>query len=181
MSHLHTNADLTYSWKERPRELLPLHLAALAYAQDEIGVKEETTNWGKRVSEYLAEANIHVPAPWCAAFVNWCARQAADLKGVESPLEKVPLEALVQSYVDHGKKNGWVIPPEEAGPGDLFCLWFVGIKRYGHIGFVQEVRPEEGYYLTVEGNTDSRGSREGIEVAERKRTLGSRVIFLRWD
>lgn len=165
----------------RVRAWLPLHLAALSYAHDEVGVREEGNNRGKRVEEYQKEAGIPPGSPWCAAFVNWCARQAADLKGVYSPLEDVPLQGYVQSYVDHGKKSGWVIPPEEVGLGDLFCLWNTSLGRYAHIGFVDGMRLAENKYLTVEGNTNRDGSREGIKVAKRVRNMGSRVLFLRWS
>ena len=173
------------------RKLLPLQMAALAYAQDELakGVEETSPNDSPAIRAYLAEAGIEVPAPWCAAFVNWCARKAADAHGVHSPLEDVPLEALVQSYVDYGQRHGWIIDDEQADavkPGDLFCLWYPhlngGRGRYGHIGFVREVPAlhDGERFGTIEGNSNTDGSREGTKVVAKQRPVTGRTLFLRW-
>lgn len=164
-----------------PRKILPLNLSALLYALDMLGVVEAGgDNRGKEVEAFLREAEVEVPAPWCAAFVNWCARQAADLQGVESPLEAVPLQAFVQSYFDHGKENGWLINPKWVGPGDLFVLYYPTLKRYGHIGFVYDMHDPQGYFMTVEGNTNAAGGREGDGVYRKRRSITDNVQFLRW-
>lgn len=178
----HTDDILGEGEWRNAKELLPLNLAALSYALDEYkkGVFELRENWSPEIEAYLKEANVNVPAPWCAGYVNWCARQAADLKGVHSPLEDVPLQAYVQSYYQHGKKNGWIIPATDAGPGDLFILWYNSLNRYGHIGFVEQMLVREGAYKTVEGNSNEAGSREGITIMRKKRTIGPGTKFLRW-
>lgn len=174
-------ADLPRPSEAGPaRAMLPLHLAALLYAHEEIGTREvATSNWGARVSEYLREAGITVPAPWCAAFVYWCARRAAALKGVPLPLEGVALQGYVQSYYLHALKSGWILERSEVGPGDLFLIWFPSLGRYAHIGFVYEMHAD--HYLTIEGNTDAAGGRDGIEVASRRRQIAASTIFLRWS
>lgn len=163
------------------RSFLPLHLAALEYARDQIGVREESENWGTEVKDYLAAAGIWVPAPWCAAFVNWCAESAARLLGLSSPLEEVVLQAYVQSYFEWAQDGERLISAEEAGPGDLFLLWFPRLGRYGHIGWVDEVREHHGDYLTIEGNTNAAGAREGLYVMERIRPITRAVKFMRWS
>jgi hypothetical protein len=42
-----------------------------------------------------------------------------------------------------------------------------GIWTLGHIGVI--TKPEQLYFYSMEGNTNSQGGREGIEVAEKKR------------
>lgn len=167
-----------------PYELLPLQQAALLVALDELaeGVREETPNDSPAIRQYLQEANIAEPAPWCAAFVNWCAKQAAVKKGVESPLEAVELEAYVPSYRQHGEAQGWVVPASEVAPGDLFLLYHRTKGRYAHIGFVH--RPPSGStgrtYKTVEGNTNEEGLREGVAVMARQRTVSTETLFMAW-
>jgi len=160
------------------RKMLPLHLVALEFARDMIGVREVTENWGPEIKEFLKAANVNVPAPWCAGLVNWCGEQAAKLKGVESPLEAVRLQAYVQSYYQLAVAGGHIIPPEEVGPGDLFMLWYSSLQRYAHIGFVDGLVTDT--YPTIEGNTNKAGEREGTLVKDKVRPLSSTVKFVRW-
>lgn len=152
----------------------------LEIAKKEVGVAEEKENWGKRVAEYLKEAQVKTPAPWCAAFCNWVAKRAATDLGIDSPLEKVPLQAYVQSYFDYFNKQGKVVPAAKAKPGDLIVLWYPSLKRYGHIGIVEKVDVKKGIAYTIEGNTNAAGSREGEQVAAKQRPITANVKFLRW-
>lgn len=53
--------------------------------------------------------------------------------------------------------------------GDIFCL---GIKGDGHTGIIVEILDEEkNYCQTIEGNTTSKGAREGDKVKKLKRYL----------
>ena len=168
------------------RAMLPLSLAALTYASDMVGVTEDFingawTNWGPEVKEFLFAAGITTPAPWCAGFVNWCAEQGAYDKEMTSPLEEVELQAYVQSYAEWALVERRFVPPEEAGTGDLFILYYDNLGRYGHIGFVVEIDLEEGWFTTIEGNTNDQASREGFKVAERRRSIKPSTKFIRWD
>lgn len=146
----------------------------------ELGVKEEgKANWGPKVKEYLAAADVTVPAAWCAGYVNWVFEKAAEVTGTTSPLEKVPLQAYVQSYVNHGKANGWVVKDTEARAGDLICVWSSSLQRYAHIGIVTGWSVDGRRIATVEGNTNDEGSREGYEVAKRTRAPSTNVLILR--
>jgi hypothetical protein len=60
--------------------------------------------------------------------------------------------------------------PELVRPGQIFVMDFG--SGVGHTGLVREVRA--GKLVTIEGNTNTGGSREGIGVFERAgRTMGS--------
>ena len=165
---------------DNPRELLPLHLAAISYARDMIGVREIGHNTGPEVDMFLYAAKLYPGDPWCAAFINWGVEQGAAVTGIESPLEDVPLQGYVQSYVDYGEANGWVIPAHLAGLGDLFCVYHHSKARYAHIGFVYGIDYEEGTFTTIEGNSNTTGSREGIEVVELTRKITDGILFLRY-
>jgi hypothetical protein len=161
---------------------LNLRLATLkvAYAELEAGVREKSDNWSPRIKEYLNEADVKDPAPWCAGFVNWCAKQAANSMNVLSPLEDVPVEAYVQSYYQYASGHNWVVQPKDVKPGMLFAIWFPSLKRYAHIGFVYEVDPNLKWFTTIEGNSNDDGSREGIEVCSNKRNIKPTVVFMHW-
>ncbi len=166
--------------------MLPMHLTTMMYAKSMLGAHEDYekgswTNWGPEVKEFLFAAGLDKPAPWCAAFVNWCAEKAAADHNRTSPLEDVRLQAYVQSYADWAKVNDLFIPAEDTGPGDLFVLYYPSLERFAHIGFTEEVNEQEGWYTTIEGNTNDDAVREGYEVATRRRNLTARTKFIRWN
>jgi hypothetical protein len=154
----------------------------LAIALSRVGIREHGTNAGPEVEAWQRSAKIPKGSPWCAAYVNDCAEEGADALGVVSPLESVPLQGYVQSYYEHFAALGCIVAPADALPGDLFVIWYLGLKRYGHIGFVgpDGVSVRLGRYATVEGNTNAAGSREGDRVAAKRRVLGRHVRFIRW-
>lgn len=164
-----------------PRLMLPLELAALAYAHDFVGIEEKGgDNRGPTVEFFQRCAKIPPGSPWCAAFVNACAELAAAVKNEYSPLEQVRHQGYVPSYNNWAEENGLLVPFDQAEPGDLFLLWFESKSRHAHIGFVDSVEPGSPSYRTVEGNTDDKASREGIKVARRERTAGRRDAFVHW-
>lgn len=163
------------------RRLLPLHLAALEFARDMIGVKESSPNWGPEIQRFLRAARVVSPAPWCAAFVNWAAEQAASLLGVPSPLEEVKLQAYVPSYYQWAKEKNKLTKWPDVGPGDLFVIYYASMNRFGHIGFVDYADANAGTFKTIEGNTDAAGGREGNAVASRIRRNTPMVEYIRWS
>ncbi|HLG60187.1 MAG TPA: CHAP domain-containing protein [Vicinamibacterales bacterium] len=113
--------------------------------------------------------------PWCAAFVYFCFGQAATGDGVANPVIKTA------GVLDHWTKAGnrgvrrvlgatAKSSPELVRPGFVFIMDFGG--GVGHTGFVEGVAG--GRLVTIEGNTNDGGSREGIGVFRRtERKLAS--------
>lgn len=160
------------SWRKQ----LPLRLLVLAEAEDFLGIKEDGNNRGPAVEWFQKRGMINPGDPWCAAFVNAAAEIACAKKNVLSPLEKIPLQGYVQSYYDYALDHGWVLGDGRPGIGDLFLLWNAGLGRYAHIGFVSQVFAEG--FSTVEGNSNTTGSRDGTEVVSNIRPYGSSTIFI---
>lgn len=140
-------------------------------------------NTGPRIKQYLANIDppIAAAAPWCAAYVQYCADLVAKFSLLKNPLDDVKLEAYVQSYFDWAAKAGTVVSAEKALPGDL-VLYSFGKQRFDHIGFLLDPGVgEDGAFRAVEGNTDDEGGREGIKVAVRIRTIHKqRTGFIHW-
>jgi hypothetical protein len=173
-------------YNEETRAWLPLHLIALSYAEDKLGVQEDFvdgqwTNWGPEIKEFLNAAGINAPAPWCAAYCAWAVREACKLKGVENPFKDLTYKAYVPAYVEWAREHNSLVSPADAGPGDLFLLYFPSLGRYAHMGFVIEVNEQEGWFTTVEGNGNDEASREGYKVVSRRRSLTNNVRFIRYD
>jgi hypothetical protein len=146
-----------------------LGLQAAFRARQSIGVAEEKPNWGKWVSIYLKFVGYFRPAPWCAAFVAYKVHQAAgDLKAKAA----WPKTAGCDEIYRWAKKTGNVLESPEPG-----CVFLVGSpKDYTHTGFVQSVR--DGQVITIEGNTNVAGEREGKYVLARTR-LAKGLTYIR--
>ncbi len=144
--------------------------APLAIALGEVGVEEVGgNNRGPRVKEYLASVGLPEGSPWCAAYVHWCYRQCGVV------LE--PARSYAMALKFHEKphriweRKGWTYEPGDfkriSMDGDHFALWYERLGRIGHTGMIRG--EDEKWVLTVEGNTNAEGSREGGGVYFRKR------------
>jgi len=141
----------------------------LEIAKTQIGELEKPkgSNWGKPVEDYLKSVGLNFPAAWCAAFVYWCFQQACDELGKKNPVHKT---AGVLNHWNNtsGKKITTAqasANPALVKPGQIFILSSGG--GFGHTGLVESVNG--GFLVTIEGNTNEGGSREGIGVFRRNR------------
>jgi hypothetical protein len=158
----------------------PLGAAAIAVARAEIGVCEAPpgSNRGPRVDEYLRRVGLDPVTgcfAWCAAFVYFCFDTAAADSNRRNPLVKTAGVLAAWNQAErHGARR---ISPLEAAaqpglvkPGQIFVLDYG--RGVGHMGLIAAIRG--GKLVTIEGNTNDGGSREGIGVFERTgRTIGS--------
>ncbi len=157
---------------------MPVHAsiatAALAIARTQVGVREEPagSNRGPEVDQYLRAAGLSPGAgsfAWCAAFVYWCFNEAAQSAGRPNP---VPRTAGVLAHWNKAGERGIrrispgraAAQPDLVQPGQVFIMDYGG--GVGHTGFVAEV--VAGKLVTIEGNTNDGGSREGIGVFARQ-------------
>lgn len=147
---------------------------ALEIALTQEGVSEEPkgSNWGAKVKEYLASAGLKSSAPWCMSFVYWCFDQAAKELKVKNPLYRTG--GVLVGWQQRNTALGVKSNPQ---PGDVFIMRFA--HGTGHTGIIEKA--DENYIYTIEGNTNDDGSREGYEVARRKRLKTSVVGYLRAD
>jgi hypothetical protein len=70
-------------------------------------------------------------------------------------------------------KNEWV-------PGDVFSIWNKYMGRIGHIGMVEQVLPSGNFIVSIEGNTNGSGSRDGGGVYRLTRPVKQIYSFARW-
>ena len=140
----------------------------------ELGVRERTgNNDGARVELYLKSCGLKKGNPWCAAFVTWCYKTAG-IKTVVSAYSPNWFAAKNTIYTKgkHSNKT-----PKQA---DVFGIWFAEKRRIAHVGFIDEWEPPNSHCITVEGNTNDAGSRDGDGVY-RKRRLKSQIYKVsRW-
>lgn len=157
---------------------------ALQTAITQLGQKEEPTgsNRGPMVNKYLLSVGLNPGYAWCQAFVYWCYATAAAKAGKQCPVIRT---AGVQ---DCWRKTPTVqrITRKEAladltliQQGYQFIMLFSG--GMGHTGIVEKV--EGSFIHTIEGNSNSNGSREGIAVVRHVRTLTDNALqgFIKYD
>lgn len=152
---------------------MTLQEKALDIAITQIGVEEAPghKNTGKQVEQYLAAVGLGPGFSWCMAFVYWCHMKAADAMGVKILMAKTG--GVLDQWRQRKDKYRALTP----APGDVFIMDFG--KGTGHTGIVEKV--EDDVIHTVEGNTNSDGSRDGYEVCRRIRSRAKIMGYLRFQ
>jgi hypothetical protein len=138
----------------------------------EVGVEEiDGSNCGPRVNEYKAATNLPPTEhwPWCAAFVCWLVREARQACGGPytflRPTTAGAWDLENWSRAQDESTQTRKPPGNDIQPGDILCFTF------SHTGVAISVPDKNGDVQTVEGNTDSAGSREGGGVFRKARHL----------
>lgn len=155
-------AQLPEDATKAERSTIPLALVEIL--KGEIGVREvpRNSNRGKRVEEYQAASWLDGTGwPWCAAFICWGIREVA--KQHDLPFKR-PQTAGAWDFERWAREEGVRIfkPRQRIWKGDIVVFTF------SHIGLAI-ADESNGMVTTVEGNTDSSGSREGGGVYRKRR------------
>ncbi len=158
----------------------PLLASVLQVARDEIGIEEQPpgSNGGPRVEQYLGSTGLGGGHPWCAAFVFWCFQQGAERLGTDNPC--INTAGVLDHWNRAGREGIRRIThaqaeedPQLVQPGMIFVIDTGDPGGAGHTGIVERV--EGGKLVTIEGNTNVAGSREGIGVFRRN---GRKVLSI---
>jgi len=150
-------------------------------AKKEVGTEEiDGTNCGPRVNQYKSATWLDPLQSWawCAAFIDWLVMTAMDESGQEYTFKRPQtagawdLEnwSLQQDNSTQTKRNPGA---EDIEAGDIV------IFKFSHVGLAVG-SPIKGVVSTIEGNTDSQGSREGGGVFKKSRsinTIKTRIRF----
>lgn len=150
--------------------------AVIKFAKSQVGVREVPIgkNRGPEVDIYLKSVGIDATKgsyAWCVAFTHYCYQKAAEELGFKSN-PHVRTAGVIDHWNKAAKlpvatritKTAAIDSPELVKPGSLFII-SLG-KGTGHSGIV--VENANGRLVTIEGNTNDNGSREGIGVFLRK-------------
>jgi hypothetical protein len=126
------------------------------------------SNTGPEVDKYLQSVGLGPGYAWCAAFVYWTFEKAATTLNVLNPVIKTA------GVLDHWNKAGRArirrLLPDDVQedfslikPGLIFVMRLEG--NDGHTGIVEGFRDDR--LITIEGNTNISGGREGVGVFRR--------------
>jgi hypothetical protein len=144
----------------------------------QIGIREIQPNSGAAVEQYLKYVNLPKGNPWCAAFVCWVLGKA----GVDNPgtgwspalfgsarvvWKREEPGSKIQGPGSRSKESGLLAGPPRVA--DVFGIYFPEKGRIAHVGFIDEW--DGTWLISVEGNTNESGSREGDGVYRKRRLV----------
>ena len=101
--------------------------------------------------------------PWCAVFVSWVFKEAGFTK---------PRTAWSPGLFPTAKLT---LSPK---PADVLGIYSVKLKRIAHCGLVE--RRQNNWIISIEGNTNIHGSREGDGVYRKWRHVRTISKFADW-
>lgn len=146
----------------------------LAVAAGEIGVRESNNNSGARVKEYQASTTLGgTHWPWCAAFISWIIQTAL---GKQFAADVWLNSASCDMILDWARRRGILSTKPAVGA----CGLVMASKNDAtHIFIIESIKGN--VMTTIEGNTNSGGSREGNGVYRRQRALSSRYLYVHFE
>lgn len=103
--------------------------------------------------------------PWCDMFVSWCAAQSGNA-------DVIGRFAYTPSHEAWFRANNREVNIRDAQPGDILFFNFIG--RTSHVGIVEANRGDG--LITIEGNTNGAGSRDGGSVIRHFRSWSSGIV-----
>lgn len=139
---------------------------------NQIGVRELTgKNDGISVEIYLKSVGLTKGNPWCAAFLYFCLNK----NSIKAPKSGYCPDWFYSNIIYSPSKKISIAIPDTA---DVFGIYFPSEKRVAHVGFVDQWIGKN--VITVEGNTNDNGSRDGNGVYRKMRPISTIYIVSRW-
>jgi hypothetical protein len=148
--------------------------AVLDIARSQIGVLEQPlgSNRGPEVDQYVRATGLDPgDVAWCVCFAFFCFKQASENLGRANPMIKTAgvldlWNRAGNQHVPRVTTNEAMNNPALVHPGQIFVIDTPPPGGKGHAGIVEQVL--SGKLVTIEGNTNDNGSREGIGVFRRE-------------
>jgi hypothetical protein len=152
------------------------------FAQEQIGKQEHPGNQGFEdpfLDNLMRQVGFENGWAWCALFAEACWRYPT-FEGKSQVIATISdcFSANAVRTLENFDKDdsGYFKVNKEAAPGAVVIFEKrrggvpvkTGIWTLGHAGIVEAVQPN--LFVAIEGNTNSSGGREGIEVARKNRT-----------
>lgn len=136
----------------------------MAYAVDVLHVEEQPigSNSGPDVDRYLRSCGLNPGQPWCAAMYT-CMLSDSGVSHDQLSFGA----ASTHEWKNHAIAKGWVLPKPVRG-----CVGIIiESASAGHLILVTDEKTHPGRVLTLEGNTNTDGGREGYMGARHNRDV----------
>ncbi len=152
----------------------PVVKNVLDTADSQMGVQEtpRRSNNGPEVRAYLRATGLGPGHPWCAAFLAWCVQQVEIANRMDIAFPKT---ASCDVILEFARRHDILFT--EAEKGDVFLV-MASQHDATHTGFVKTTSRTR--FTTIEGNSNSSGTREGQSVCSNTRPFTTRFRYVRW-
>lgn len=139
-------------------------------------VEIDGQNSGPWVRLYM-DGNQGAAYPWCAGFVTYALRQAAQAHGQAAPFKRTYSCDVLAAEAKQSKRYKKKTSPAHVPAGTVFLVPRAGNPNdLVHTGLI--VGGDGTVFNTIEGNTNDSGSREGFEVCARIRACAKVDVAL---
>lgn len=141
-------------------------------AIEEIGVQEiGNTNTSPRVREYQSATSLDGTGwPWCAAFICWVVMRAMAQHGGKFTFTR-PVTASAYGFDEWSLAQDNSTKTRRSHGGDEIAIF--SLKSVSHCGIAISKPDKNGWFRTVEGNSNSAGSRTGGMVVYQRRHVSN--------
>lgn len=132
------------------------------YAESYLFVREIKPNRSAEIDSFNIAVGVPLGSSWCAAYNSWIFNH---FNIINPSSAWSPYWSLKQDRIWKAKQLNTV----KLIPGDVVCFFYSNLGRVGHTGIITQVYDD--YVITIEGNSNGAGSREGSGVFKKKRSL----------
>ncbi|HXC24577.1 MAG TPA: hypothetical protein VNU46_01590 [Gemmatimonadaceae bacterium] len=140
-------------------------------------------NRGQTVEWILRSAGLAPGEPWCAAYIYHVGYWSQYNPATQSSSWPLPRTGACTLLGDFARAHD--VLSRRPSRGDVFLLYFPSLNRFAHTGIILTVTETPTAYqcLTIEGNTNDDGSREGYKSCIKTRTFEktSPHRFIQWE
>lgn len=151
----------------------------IKFAKQCVGQEEISGNMGFKTPWFykmMVGVGFQKTHPWCCYFTELCWKEGykkvlpavTTIDGILTKLFSASVMQTRNNFVNSGKQYGFEFSKTPT-IGALMIYQSASNKSFGHICIVETINGRK--IGTIEGNTDKKGSREGIVVAEKQRDL----------
>ena len=134
------------------------------------------------LSLFLRGVGLQAGAPWCAAFIHHIGHWSQFDTERSTTAWPLPATGSCQLLGDFAAKHSVLV--SHPWRGDACLLYSTSLGRFAHTGIVLDVRETASAFLciTIEGNTNDDGSRDGRKSCLKRRVFGKADghVFIRW-
>jgi hypothetical protein len=150
---------------------------AAEIARQYIGQKEITDNAGfldKEFEKKITNCGFEKGQAWCAYFAELVWKEAFPAKFYN--FSKLFSAGAIRTWDNFMKDDGFICDrTPETGAVIIWQHYKDGEPTWqGHAGILDYIDGE--FMVTIEGNTNASGGREGIEVAEKRRRINFNTV-----
>ena len=161
-----------YSQSYHPLNTLEVLQDLRELLEDQIGNVETGWNTGEDIDKYFEVSRFDPGVAWCSIFPMW----AFDSLGIYFKATAWSPTWFKKGTTIYVRDKYKYFEPRF---GDVFGLYFRSKGRVAHVGIIILWLPEQGIVITLEGNTNIAGSREGDGVYLKQRQISDIYMVAR--